>query len=381
VHLTGRPLPRRALLSLPNLHLPAFGKLLYSALDLLMGGMLMALLQHDGVPLPVATASAALFLLSPITANVSTRGSADVAVACLVAATLLAIQRRRAGLAGAILGIATHIRLYPVMYTVPLVLHVLVTDRAEGKEKSGEGSDGGEVPPPRPARHRGTSGTRKRMTARRGTAVSPPAEMRAAPRASPYAFVATERLRSAVAFVAAECATFAVFTGASWLVYGEQYLDSSLLYHLSRSDGRHNFSSYFYALYLGETADAGRARSPLALLAFVPQAVSLILLGVVWCRHPGRAVVLQTLAFVALNKVVTAQYFCWWMALMPLAAPYVTASASAALCAVTWVVTELAWNANAYFLEIEGQDNFSGVWTAGLAFLAASVLVLLLLLR
>jgi hypothetical protein len=56
------------------------------------------------------------------------------------------------------------------------------------------------------------------------------------------------------------------------------------------------------------------ASTPLALLAAT-------LVGALAWRHLPACLFLQTLAFTALNRVLTAQYFNWWMALLPLLAP------------------------------------------------------------
>ena len=44
--------------------------------------------------------------------------------------------------------------------------------------------------------------------------------------------------------------TFIFLTGLFYKIYGFECLYESLLYHLIRKDNRHNFSIYFYYIYL-----------------------------------------------------------------------------------------------------------------------------------
>ena len=121
--------------------------------------------------------------------------------------------------------------------------------------------------------------------------------------------------------------------------YGFEFVEQTYLYHLIRRDNRHNFSVYFYHLYLrydsgaAAVAAAGAAASQLSssfvsLAAFLPQVRSSIapgalnfgcLLQILLCfvviplqfwRDLPFCLLLQTLVFVAFNKVCTAQVAC-----------------------------------------------------------------------
>jgi len=43
---------------------------------------------------------------------------------------------------------------------------------------------------------------------------------------------------------------FFLLTGLFYRMYGMEFLHEALLYHASRTDHRHNFSIYFYGIYL-----------------------------------------------------------------------------------------------------------------------------------
>jgi phosphatidylinositol glycan class M len=84
-------------------------------------------------------------------------------------------------------------------------------------------------------------------------------------------------------------------------------------------DIRHNFSVYFYLLYLTVADDD----MGLNLLTFLPQILLLLLLSYKFSNiyEVNFCLFCQTLVFVTFNKVVTAQYFLWYFSLLPLILP------------------------------------------------------------
>ena len=73
-------------------------------------------------------------------------------------------------------------------------------------------------------------------------------------------------------FILGTCLTFIILTSICYLGYGWEFLEESYLHHLTRRDTRHNFSVYFYMLYLTvEDDDIG-----ISLLTFVPQLLLLL---------------------------------------------------------------------------------------------------------
>ena len=68
-----------------------------------------------------------------------------------------------------------------------------------------------------------------------------------------------------------------------WLwhaLYGDVYVDEALLYHLRRTDIKHNFSVYFYALYTTSVGSAAHMHALLAQSAFLPQAALVVALSI-----------------------------------------------------------------------------------------------------
>src|SRR5437870_1344438 len=99
------------------------------------------------------------------------------------------------------------------------------------------------------------------------------------------------------------------------------FVEHTYLYHVTRSDHRHNFSPYNMLLYISSSPSypnitSSSTTSPLASiqlekLAFVPQILlSTVALPLKYARSQGlgKTMFVQTLAFVAFNKVCTSQY-------------------------------------------------------------------------
>ena len=104
--------------------------------------------------------------------------------------------------------------------------------------------------------------------------------------------------------------------------WGQPFLHNTYLYHLSRLDHRHNFSPYFYPIYLSSFSSIpnltrthtslfpmveGALRHPLA--SFVPQFGLVTIAGLILTSVAGieLAVFIQTAGFVIFNKVCTSQ--------------------------------------------------------------------------
>jgi len=115
---TYRYTPLLALILTPNLTLhPAFGKLLFSLADLLVALLLHRHLRRRGTaPASATTLVSAVWLLNPIIANISTRGSAESVLGMLVVGCLSLAERGRWDGAGVLFGLAVHFKIYPVIY-------------------------------------------------------------------------------------------------------------------------------------------------------------------------------------------------------------------------------------------------------------------------
>lgn len=310
---TYRYTPLLAAAMVPNVLLhPGFGKVVFVAADLLTARLMERVLAARGV---TNAAWVAGWLFNPLVFTVSTRGNADVLVCAAVMACLAWLAEGRVAAAAAAYGLATHLKIYPAVYAPGIALLLL--------------------------------GRRWRRAG----------------------------VRRLLVFAAVAGAVFFGLGAACYALYGHDFLHETYLYHVTRRDHRHNFSPYFYVLYLG--ADGGGAAA--SLLYFVPQLAVVLAAAARYGREwPEMCLAVQTMAFVAFNKVVTAQYFVWYSAYLPLVAPFLGIGwRRAAAMAAAWLAAELHWLFWAYRLEFLGQAVFLGVWAAGLAFFAVNVWVML----
>lgn len=128
-------------------------------------------------------------------------------------------------------------------------------------------------------------------------------------------------------FVLVFIACYAALVTACHTQFGWLGIEQSILYHFGRSDHRHNFSPHFLEAFLSYEVGAGSilasgefTRVLRSLASFAPQATVITLMAVRFTESSLSAtLLLQTMVFVSMNKVCTAQYFMWYMCLFPVA--------------------------------------------------------------
>ena len=79
-----------------------------------------------------------IWLLNPMVATISTRGSSEGLLGVMVVALLWAVTKRRVILAGVLLGLAVHFKIYPFIYGVS-ILWSLEDKKGKGKAMSEDG--------------------------------------------------------------------------------------------------------------------------------------------------------------------------------------------------------------------------------------------------
>ncbi|XP_041923151.1 GPI mannosyltransferase 1 isoform X1 [Alosa sapidissima] len=329
---TYRYTPLLAWMLTPNIYLTfVFGKLLFVACDVLTGVLIQRLLLLRGLSTEAAGLHSALWLLNPLPAGVSTRGNAESLLSALVLGTLLCLERRRTLAAALLYGLAVHMKIYPVTYALPIALSL------QAREPGG-GPSGGK---------------------RSGTL---------------WPFVRRLLNRDLLMFAFVSGGLFCGLTLVFYRMYGWEFLHETYLYHLTRRDIRHNFSPYFYLLYL--TAES--AWSPaLGVAAFLPQAALLLLTSLAFHADLVLCCFLNTAIFVTFNKVCTSQYFLWYLCLLPLVIPHLTLSLKKGVGMLAlWFAGQAIWLAPAYYLEFEGCDAFLLIWLAGLLFLSINTYIM-----
>ena len=82
----------------------------------------------------------------------------------------------------------------------------------------------------------------------------------------------------------------------------------------------------------------------------------------------------QTFCFVAFNKVMTAQYFTWYLCLLPLCSDRIQWSSRRMILSLSFLlVSILTWLGSAFTLEMLGWRSHRQVWMASVLFFIANV--------
>lgn len=122
---TYRYTPLLAVLLTLNHHLfYSFGKVLFVCCDLGVGLLIHEILHLRGVGKHKIMFSVSLWLLNPLTATVSSRGNAESVLAVLVLLTLYFVMCKRLYLSAIFFGLSIHMKIFPVMYSLPLFLFI-----------------------------------------------------------------------------------------------------------------------------------------------------------------------------------------------------------------------------------------------------------------
>ncbi|KAI9205168.1 putative mannosyltransferase [Polychytrium aggregatum] len=364
---TYRYSPLLAQILTPIVYFPSFGKVLFSAASVLVAALLVALHTADPSaepsvepsaeqaksPAPRKPASSAIttlvcvaWALNPVVLVISARGSCEAIMAALVLATLYAFQTRRRILSAVLLGLAVHFKIYPFIYGSAF-LSAMATPSAQVDT----------------APIFSVAGIRRRI----------------------QPFLSWQHIQ----FTLVSILSFMVLNVAAYLQYGHSFLAEAFTYHFTRTDHRHNFSIYFYPLYLA-SAQASKQVVPesgferlmelLSLFAFVPQLALAIWIGF---RLGRRNLVLacwaQTFVFVAWNKVCTSQYFVWYLCFLPVLLArnrLIRDQWKLGLgLLVMWVLGQAAWLLFAFQLEHLGIETYRQLWAASLAFFLINIAI------
>ncbi|GAB1317353.1 GPI mannosyltransferase 1 [Madurella fahalii] len=332
-HKTGNPLWDAALFS--------SGKVLFAAADLVAGWLLERALARS-MDAAAARKFAAIWLLNPMVATISTRGSSEGLLGVLVMALLSAVMERRITLAGLLLGFSVHFKIYPFIYA-PAIVWWMDRERMSGS----------------------TIDRKRHQPSWLNNLAS---------------FITPARLKLS----AISLATFLTLNTIMFLLYGPPFLQHTYLHHVTRIDHRHNFSPYNTQLYLASAFPSPSASSSFQIesVAFLPQlALSCLLIPLALAKRDLPAAMLaQTFAFVTFNKVCTSQYFLWYMVLLPLYLPrssFLRNKRLGVAALALWVAAQGLWLQQGYELEFLGTSSFlPGLWVASLVFFLVNCWIL-----
>eukprot|EP01018_Ginkgo_biloba_P007914 Gb_35994 [translate_table: standard] len=354
---TYRYSPLLALILMPNSFLHhCWGKLLFSAADLLVGHLIYYALKLRGVPEKQCTFCMAAWLFNPFTFTVATRGNCEPVVCAMILWILICLMRGRVVEAAVWYGLVVHLRIYPIIYVLPILI-VLDSQYFESYQSPSLSSWNTKQSRQSSAEALFFMVVKDRFKVNLGQVLKK--------------LLSKQR----ILFGLISGAVFFILTSIFYYLYGQKFLNEALLYHLTRTDPRHNFSIYFYHIYLHHEHDFTLAER---LMSFLPQFMVQLVLVLFFAHDLPLCLFAQTVAFVAFNKVITAQYFVWFFCLLPLILPWTKLHLrwKGLLCIGLWAGAQIHWLGWAYLLEFKGKNVFIPLWLASIVFLAATTCVL-----
>ena len=324
---TYRYTPLIAWLLTPNITVHVlFGKVVFVCMDLVGGYLLYKICRNIGYNQNTSLFCCQVAMFNPLPLAVSSRGNAESIMTVLTLGTIFCLTHRKwlYVMLGAILyGLAVHVKIYPVIYSIPIYLYL--------NEHFSDSHAGFRV----------------------------------------FGLDVVPNLQRLL-FILVSVSVCLGLTAWCYYLYGYEFLYETYLYHIVRKDIKHNFSPYFYLLYLIKDTDI--IAPYIGLVTFIPQA--LFVLGFAYKFHSDLpfCFFMQTFMFVSFNKVCTSQYFLWYLAFFPIIIPRVKVSwYKGFLMGVLWFFGQAAWLLPAYYLEFQGQNTFFEIWLASLGFLSINV--------
>ncbi|KAK8344603.1 hypothetical protein V6Z12_A07G089200, partial [Gossypium hirsutum] len=353
---TYRYSPLLAFLLIPNSFISrCWGKFLFSASDLFVGLFIRIILKQRKVPDDLCTYSMLIWLFNPFTFTIGTRGNCEPIVCAIILWIIICLINGNVVQAAFWYGLIVHFRIYPIIYALPIVIFL----------------------DPRFFRS-GTKPLLSDWTSDPGKARQINSEL--IDKCAVCDVWKSTFTRSRILFGLISGTVFLLCTGFFFHLYGWEFLHEALLYHLTRTDARHNFSIYFYHIYLNYERELSVLEK---LVSFLPQFIVQLVLILCFAKDLVFCFFVQTVAFVAFNKVITAQYFVWFFCVLPLILPWSNMKLKwkGLCCILLWMGAQTHWLLWGYLLEFKGKNVFLQLWMASLLFLAANTFILIVLIR
>ncbi|KAI1727618.1 mannosyltransferase (PIG-M) domain-containing protein [Ditylenchus destructor] len=331
---TYRYTPLIAWLLIPNVAFPDFGKILFCAVDVATGWLLYKIKENDsrqgtGEGEQKWLGICVFWLFNPLICIISARGNADSIVCAAVLLSLYLLNSHKLIPSAIVHGaLAVHLKVYPIIYLPSIFLHFVNIDDIQ-------------------LNFRGLMSFIGRcLCNKRG-----------------------------LIFVMVSILFFINTLAIGYLLYEAKFLDEFLFYHIGRKDIRHNFSPYFYPLYLAK--DDASLTKFISLGAFLPQVLCILAFSLKYRKDLPFCWFLTTFSFVSLNKVCTSQYFIWYLCFLPLIYDRILISTrKAILLTVIWFVAQGLWLLPAYLFEFQGWNSLLWIWAASLLFLATNCYIM-----
>jgi phosphatidylinositol glycan class M len=353
---TYRYSPLLAYLMLPNIYLYyEFAKIVLCIIDVFIGKLIEILLdiqeptnQNDS-DIRKHQIISLLYLLNPMTVYICARGSSDCIITFLVILTIILIERDSYILGGIIFGLSIHLKIYPIIYYPSFYLYIGYKNLKNEDEND-----------------KSNQNFFMKIIISILNFITRMKKV----------FYNLFNVKSIV-FVLVSITTFYVLFVGFYLLYGRIFVYETYLYHFVRKDHRHNYSLYFYMIYLSYASITSKIFS---YIAFFPQFFLVLFSSLKLFTKINFCLVVQTIVFVTFNKVVTAQYFVWYMSLLPLIAKHNDLFIGKKLYGLflisVWVFLEILWAVYANVVEHKGRNSFLEIWFTCIGFFLTNCFIL-----
>ncbi|PWA86318.1 hypothetical protein CTI12_AA140910 [Artemisia annua] len=278
---TYRYSPLIAFLLAPNSFIhQSWGKFIFSGSDLLVGYFIRVILKLRGVPENLSIYSVIVWLFNPFTFTIGTRGNCEPIVCAIILWIIICLVRGNLFQGAVWYGLVVHMRIYPIIYALPIGILLDPFHFQHGKKPSIIEWSSRHMKP-------GTNlGLTKSSNLNRL-----------------WVLFSSIFIRSRILFGLVSATVFFFFTGLFFYLYEWEFLNEALLYHLTRTNPRHSFSIYFYNMYLNYELEFLVIEK---LISFMPQLIVQVALVSRFAQDFPFCFFLQTVAFVAFNKFHTA---------------------------------------------------------------------------
>ena len=340
---TYRYTPILAFLMTPNIFFYySFGKFLLSTIDVIVGFLIEKLLivqNNKNSNDEKFVYNSLFYLYNPIILVICTRGSADCIITCLVVLCLLLLEMKYYLLSAFVYGFAVHFKIYPIIYAPAIYLYLVNKIYNNNNQYENENKNS----------------YLKFILQKFLFPI----------------FLILKNIHKyySILYVLISSFTFLSLLIIFYKIIGYKFLYEYLLYHIIRKDHRHNYSMFYYLIYLTYNSKLSKF---LSLITFLPQIILIILITILMFEKINLCLIVLTMVFVVFNKVITAQYFIWYLCLMPLIVNrnllFKEKKTKGIFLAGIWMFFEGIWNSFSHLLEYNGKNKFVEMWLIDVGF-------------
>lgn len=336
------------------------------------------------------------YLYNPFVISISTRGSSDCLIIFFILAMLVFLELEIYSIAGFLYGFAVHFKIYPIIYSPAIYLFIitrkskLFRSKVSTRENSEFESDTASLKSFNSNNNKNSfslfSFFFKFFTLEYylnftysifSNSFSLIGTIYNRFKIILYYFFKYIFNLKVITFFSFAMITFFGLLGFFYILFGWKFLYEYLIYHVVRKDHRHNYSLFSYLMYIVYTSKLGKIFS---LLAFLPQGILVLFCSMFLFNDLNLCLMIVTWVFVTFNKVVTAQYFLWYISLIPLIMPFnkmfKKKKTKCLIMFTIWLIFEVYWNSLSHNLEIKGVNQFLEIWVLNIVFFLINSIII-----